>query len=566
MILTSSNPLEEASIQLIRGIQQFLGIVAAATTVALILFLIVFLIQRVIFKNRYSLSNSILLGNLLIFVGVSIYMFLIAKDDLRAVKELTDYWLNTISSKENFIDSYIQWLYPFEFNRYVLLLGIVFFAVLFFYGAINMLSTPESEYKKRQKNQERRAQRRATKKGNINFNSRNHTLALGNTGSGKTANLLRYAENSIINEEFLVVIDGKGSDGKYSFHDVIEKLCKTYERKLIVVDQQHLDKTVSYNPFEYLKDPVKIKDMFSDYGEFSEPYYKNNLLRYIQGVADFLIKIDESITYNRIIELLETSEFTKLIAKAKADEKINEMDELKYKKIVTETSKEVKSSSSQFAMLMESPVGQAILNQENSTNLINACQEKSVLLIKLNSSDYSAFARQLGIMVLRDMVAFRNFIYQQKKTTPTTFIMDEISVYYSDIVIDILNKSRDADIRVLLSSQSLADFDKFNSNDTNIIINNCNNFIIMRMLDGTVERVSDIFGTKRSKSFTSQTNALGYTGRGTTTDAQEYVVNPNQIRNLGKNEGYYYEKDSNKPPTFFKTIFVNPNIKKKKSK
>ncbi len=61
------------------------------------------------------------------------------------------------------------------------------------------------------------------------------------------------------------------------------------------------------------------------------------------------------------------------------------------------------------------------------------------------------------------------------------FILDEFNVYASDIAVDLLNKSRSANVTCIPAFQSLSDLDKAGGTALrNQVIQNCNNYIIMR--------------------------------------------------------------------------------------
>ncbi len=86
------------------------------------------------------------------------------------------------------------------------------------------------------------------------------------------------------------------------------------------------------------------------------------------------------------------------------------------------------------------------------------------------------------------------------------FVLDEISSYASSPLIDLVNKSRSANITCVLATQSLSDLDY--SVDTSFreqVIENTNNYIVLRQNSATnAEAWADILGTRQSMEVTYQ--------------------------------------------------------------
>jgi type IV secretory pathway TraG/TraD family ATPase VirD4 len=129
--------------------------------------------------------------------------------------------------------------------------------------------------------------------------------------------------------------------------------------------------------------------------------------------------------------------------------------------------------------------------------------------------------------------------------------MDEINSYASPVLIDLVNKSRSADITCILATQSLSDLDfAVNEAFKEQIIENCNNYIVMRQNSSVnAEHWANILGTRNSMEVTYQLQQNGFTtsetGLGSARRVREYFYHPDEIKTLQTGKGIYMSKDSN---------------------
>ncbi|HEY5589372.1 MAG TPA: TraM recognition domain-containing protein, partial [Candidatus Paceibacterota bacterium] len=100
-------------------------------------------------------------------------------------------------------------------------------------------------------------------------------------------------------------------------------------------------------------------------------------------------------------------------------------------------------------------------------------------LIILDSLGKPELSKQVGRLAILDAKKAVSKLFLDK--TRKYFIFDEFNVYASDVAIDLLNKSRSANITCIPAFQSLSDLDKAGGVALrNQVIENCNNYIIMR--------------------------------------------------------------------------------------
>ena len=131
------------------------------------------------------------------------------------------------------------------------------------------------------------------------------------------------------------------------------------------------------------------------------------------------------------------------------------------------------------------------------------------------------------------------------------FIFDEVSSYASTALIDLVNKSRSANITCVLATQSLSDLDY--SVDTSFreqVIENCNNYIVLRQNSATnAETWSSILGTRESVEVTyqveQQSRVTNATGLGSAKRVREFLYHPDEIKTLATGNAFFLSKDNN---------------------
>ena len=137
--------------------------------------------------------------------------------------------------------------------------------------------------------------------------------------------------------------------------------------------------------------------------------------------------------------------------------------------------------------------------------------------------------------------------------------MDEINTYASPVLIDLVNKSRSANITCILATQSLSDLDyAVNEAFKEQIIENCNNYIVMRQNSSiNAEHWANILGTRNAMEVTYQLEQKGLntaeTGFGSARRVREYLYHPDDIKVLKTGQAIVLSKDN----FFHSKIIIN---------
>lgn len=367
-----------------------------------------------------------------------------------------------------------------------------------------------------------------------------HIFISGTTGSGKTVALSNFIRSACIKNYGALIIDGKGDEGQGSLLEITKLFCKTYNRKLYIVSMNDPEISNKYNPFIRANETV-AKDMLINMTTWSEEHYKTNTERYLQRLIKLLKLANINLSFNSIVENIKSDKFIAL-SKNLADNKIISKDEhLSNLDIAKASSKIADNASARFLTISESKVGE--LFNERGVDIYKALKEKAIIIFVLNPLLYPETAQAMGRLILIDTKKAVSKLFNSENRK--FFIFDEINVYASSVLVDLINKSRSANITCIPATQSLSDLenetgDKFK----NQIIENCNNYIVLRQNSfKSAEEWAKTIGTKQTMLMTYQMNEEGSTKKGSSRRVREFIVHPDEIKSQGVGEAIYISRD-----------------------
>lgn len=391
----------------------------------------------------------------------------------------------------------------------------------------------------------------------LDTQSRAHLFAIGTTGSGKTANILRYIENSIKKGQPTIIVDGKGGTKEHDLATVSQKLAKKYGRKVYLVNQSDLSNTDPYNPFSDLS-ATEVKDMLVSMSEWESDHYKNLASRYWQIMLSIMIKYNIRITFESIILFSEPENFLKVLDELKTR---GQIDDERYRKAVnianSEAGKQAEISISRSAVVYEGD-GSKLFGDSSGFNMRSAFKENAVVIVLLNEFSYGDFARSTGQLVLEDIKSLISRLLKgEYEEQETLLVLEELGVYVNNGIEGLLNRSRSAGVKTIVSVQTTADVDKENPDLTRQIIGNCNDFMVMRVTDqDSAETMAKLIGTEKGIQKTSRTSEGIGTGESSNKLVDQFRISPNDIKNFPSLYGIYYTKNKPNEVKRFKTKFI----------
>lgn len=433
--------------------------------------------------------------------------------------------------------------------------GLSFFT----YGlaVLTQPKTQKEELDEIRKDEETKHQKSLPSDKVLDTKSRAHLFAIGTTGSGKTANILRYVENSIKNGQPTIIVDGKGGTKEHDLATVSQKLAKKYGRPVYLVNQSDLSNTDPYNPFSDLS-ATEVKDMLVSMSEWESDHYKNLASRYWQIMLSVMIDNNITPTFENIILFSEPEKFLQVLDEIKTRGQIDDERYLKAVNIAnSEAGKQAEISISRSAVVYEGD-GAKLFGDRLGFNMRSAFEENAVVIVLLNEFSYGDFARSTGQLVLEDIKSLISRLLKgEYEEQETLLVLEELGVYVNDGIEGLLNRSRSAGVKTIVSMQTTADVDKENPDLTRQIIGNCNDFMIMRVTDqDSAETMAKLIGTEKGIQKTSRTSEGVGTGESSNKLVDQFRISPNEIKNFPSLFGIYYTKNKPNEVKRFKTKFV----------
>jgi len=209
-----------------------------------------------------------------------------------------------------------------------------------------------------------------------------------------------------------------------------------------------------------------------------------------------------------------------------------------------------------FSLIAESELG--YIFNETGVDIYTALKENAIILFILNPLIFPETSPLIGRLILIDSKKALSRLFGNNDGR-IFFIMDEINSYASPVLIDLVNKSRSADITCILATQSLSDLDYIAGEAfKEQIIENCNNYIIMRQNSSiNAEHWANILGTRSTLEVTYQLEQKGLntaeTGFGSAKRVREFFYHPDEIKTLKTGTAILMSKDNN----FHSKVFIH---------
>ena len=327
-----------------------------------------------------------------------------------------------------------------------------------------------------------------------------------------------------------------------SIYDIVKRL--KGKRKLYVLNMTSPLKSDFYNPFQNAT-PTIAKDMLINMTEWSEEHYKLNTERYLQRLLQLLVLKEVPLSFKSILAHMGIDKFAELSGNLQQCGKISKDEHLANMEITKTSGKIAENAVARFSLIAESELG--YIFHESGVNIHSALEEKAIILFILNPLIYPELSPLIGRLILIDSKKAVSKLFGT--TDRTFFIMDEINSYASPVLIDLVNKSRSANVTCVLATQSLSDLDYVAGQAfKEQVIENCNNFLVMRQNSAVnAECWANILGTSRIIEVTYQLKQKGFhtseTDMGTARRGREYLYHPDEIKTLQTGQAVFLSRD-----------------------
>lgn len=330
------------------------------------------------------------------------------------------------------------------------------------------------------------------------------------------------------------------------------------KKKVYVIDLNNPQFSDKYNPFKNAT-PTVAKDMLINMTEWSEEHYKLNTERYVQRLIKMVYLLDENLSFRNIVKYMEPNKFMKLSSSLLKSELITKDEHIENISLIENSGKIVNGAYARFSTIIESDIG--TIFDDNGIDVYTAIKEKAIILFILNPLIYPELSPLMGRTVIIDSKKAVSRLFH-KNISRSFFIFDEINVYASRPFLDLINKSRSANVTCVLAAQSLSDLTSaVDEAFQEQIIENCNNYIVLRQNSSqNAENWSKILGTRQTMEVTYQLQQKGFntgeTGFGSAKRVREFLYHPDDIKTLKTGQAVYLSKDTN----YHARIHVNNHL------
>lgn len=372
-----------------------------------------------------------------------------------------------------------------------------------------------------------------------------HIFICGTTGSGKTVALANYMNSAIEKDYPLLIVDGKGDQGNGSILDIVQQLNKSGKKKLYVVNLNTPYYSSKYNPFQNAS-PTVAKDMLINMTDWSEEHYKLNTERYLQKLVILLDMANIPLSFGKILEYMTPDKFLALSATLLKEERITKEEHLLNADIIQSSGKIAQDATARFSTIYESEIGK--LFADDGIDIYTALKEKAIILFILNPLIYPELSPVMGRLVLIDSKKAVSKLFTERQRR-TFFLFDEINVYAGPTLLDLINKSRSADVTCILATQSLSDLDAVCGEAfKEQVIENCNNYLVLRQNSAVnAEHWASVLGTRQTMDVSYQLQQKGrttaQTGLGSARNTREFIYHPDDIKKLRTGQGIFMSKE-----------------------
>ena len=244
---------------------------------------------------------------------------------------------------------------------------------------------------------------------------------------------------------------------------------------------------------------------------------------------------------------MPTDKFMALSSMLSKSEIITKDEHIENVDIAKTSGKIAENAIARFSTIAESELGQIF--SEDGIDIYTALKQNAIILFILNPLIYPEISPLIGRLILIDSKKAVSKLFGGD-ISRAFFILDEINVYASPTLTDLINKSRSANITCVLSTQSLSDLDyAYGEAFKEQIIENCNNYLVLRQNSSVnAEHWANILGTRDTLEVTYQLGRVNYvtesTGFGSAKRVKEYNYHPDDIKKFKTGEGVYLSKDS----------------------
>ncbi|MGM0208475.1 hypothetical protein IGI96_002995 [Enterococcus sp. DIV0421] len=223
-------------------------------------------------------------------------------------------------------------------------------------------------------------------------------------------------------------------------------------------------------------------------------------------------------------------------------------------------------------MLLDSELGDLFNTEEEGIeelDLLEDSKNQEIMFITLNGLVYKDYIKTLAQFFVSEINYLASECYGKDEFSPFLLICDEPSVYINKDFLDTVNKGRGAGLHTIFSPQMIADISAVDEILAEQLLGNCNTYFIGQTnASKEIDVWSSLIGTYNDTEKTSVIEQeAGYSdlektdwvaSRGTMRNVRNFVVHPDDIRDIRQGEFVVYRKSGSIREQARKVYVANP--------
>jgi conjugal transfer pilus assembly protein TraD len=390
-----------------------------------------------------------------------------------------------------------------------------------------------------------------------------HIHIVGSSGYGKSTLLSHIIEHHIHFGMGIIFIDFKPDRELTQL--LVQESIKNKRAKDFWLFSPDTYPSLHYNPFKY-GNPTELKDKVISSFTWSDPYYQKIAEEVVLKLFMGLVHLRETKQFefdlHDLYNLVTSPEhLSQLIEKIEHESIKQSLLQLKYQFSDKNLTRDLQGLRSDLGNIIHSEFGPLLAKSAKGIDFYKAIMESKIVYIRLNAQKYENTAGHIGKMILQDL---KNVSAKLIESVPksqrqyASIIVDEFADLATDSFASFIGKARGSKLGIIVAHQEMEDLNK-NSKTLlqQITANTSTKICFLQQTPSSADYIASIMGTVTTEKMTEATedSLFGHTktGDGSIREVEEYIIHPNDIKRMKRFEAFVIGKY---PHSFYSKINI----------